>query len=225
MLQAMETDFDEDALSHLLNESDDETEEPIELSPDFSDSNVLAELLADDDSEKSTATEANELEDIQELDNLDFDELLMNIEEESSKISEDDLELSDDFDLGEDFNEGLDLDIGDDLIDASINDIEDNPPEDFISVDSLLSDSSEGTSEEEPYDKTSINVGLDEFPEFASELNHEDDDNGMEAKLDLAKVYIEIDDKENAEIILMDVVANGDIQQQLDAQQLLDNLM
>jgi pilus assembly protein FimV len=40
----------------------------------------------------------------------------------------------------------------------------------------------------------------------------------------LAKVYIEIGDNENAEVILQDVVAKGDAQQQFDAQQLLDNI-
>ena len=43
-------------------------------------------------------------------------------------------------------------------------------------------------------------------------------------KLDLAKVYIEIGDNENAEVILQDVVKKGDAQQQFDAQQLLDNI-
>ena len=78
----------------------------------------------------------------------------------------------------------------------------------------------------EPYDKSKIDVGLDEFPEFAGEGEDIDDldENGMAAKLDLAKVYIEIGDAENAEIILMDVVEHGDAQQQFEAQQLLDNL-
>ena len=48
--------------------------------------------------------------------------------------------------------------------------------------------------------------------------------NGVAAKLDLAKVYLEIGDIENAEVILMDVVEIGDAQQQYEAQQLLDNL-
>jgi pilus assembly protein FimV len=226
-LKAMESDFDEDALSHLLSESDnEESSEPIELTPDFSDSNVLSDLLSEEDIEDVVTNEVSELDDIQELDNLDFDELLLNIEEESSNSDTDSFGLSDDLDITDntESNPTSDLDIGDDLIDDSINNIEDSNEEDFVTVDSLLSDSLEGNSGDEPYDKSSIEVGLDEFPEFSGEFDQEDDDSGMEAKLDLAKVYIEIDDKENAEIILMDVVAKGDIQQQLDAQQLLDNL-
>ena len=186
---------------------------------------MLADLLADDDIDKKTIAEASEINDIQELDNLDFDELLANIEEETTPENVEEFELNDEFDAELVLDSSLD--IGDDLIASlpaeSTNELE----KDFVSVDSLLSDSFEGTTLEEPYDKTSIDVGLDEFPEFGGDMTTEDidDDNGMEAKLDLAKVYIEIDDKENAEVILLDVVVKGDPQQQLDAQQLLDNLM
>ena len=79
----------------------------------------------------------------------------------------------------------------------------------------------------EPYEKMNIDVGLGEFPEFSGNITEgdiDDDDNGIAAKLDLAKVYLEIGDNENAEVILLDVVKQGDAQQQFDAQQLLDNI-
>jgi len=213
--------------------------EPIELSPDFTDSNVLADLLADNETEKEVAAEASEIEDIQELDNLDFDDLLANIEEETTPEetelfeindeSDTEIDLTDDFDSEINLGSDSELDLSESITDsnttkASHNDTD--PEDDFISVDSLLSDSFEGSAIEEPYDKTKINVGLDEFPEFSGEMgDDDDDDNGIEAKLDLARVYLEIGDKENAEVILMDVVAKGDPQQQLDAQSLLDGLM
>ena len=50
------------------------------------------------------------------------------------------------------------------------------------------------------------------------------DKNGMSAKLDLAKVYIEIGDQDNALAVLEEVVKQGDTQQQTLAQELLDNL-
>ena len=46
----------------------------------------------------------------------------------------------------------------------------------------------------------------------------------MAAKLDLAKVYIEIGDQDNAQVILEEVIKRGDAQQQVTAQDLLDNL-
>jgi pilus assembly protein FimV len=46
----------------------------------------------------------------------------------------------------------------------------------------------------------------------------------MSAKLDLAKMYIEISDEENAEVILQEVLLNGDNTQQVKAKRLLDTL-
>ena len=132
------------------------------------------------------------------------------------------------FDNEDDFSLGLDdaLDIGDDLVSDNNLDVDFNMEEDdFVSVDSLLSESSSSTITEEPYRNTDFDLGLDEFPEFSGNNSaEEDDDNGIAAKLDLAKVYIEIGDSENAEVILQDVVEKGDAQQQFDAQQLLDNI-
>ena len=227
-LAAISGDFDESTLTNLLN--DEKTDNNlVELSPDFTDSNVLADLLSDDDSpieeesKKSAADNAEEVAGIKELDNLDFDDLLANIEEESGQASSDEFEFSESFDIGDDFES----DVEEDLESESNNSRKENNEEDFISVDSLLSDSLLDGKPTEPYEKMKIDVGLSEFPEFSGNITDEDiddDDNGIAAKLDLAKVYIEIGDQENAEVILLDVVKQGDAQQQFDAQQLLDNL-
>jgi len=227
-LAAISGDFDESTLTNLLN--DEKTDNNlVELSPDFTDSNVLADLLSDDDSpieeesKKSAADNAEEVAGIKELDNLDFDDLLANIEEESGQASSDEFEFSESFDIGDDFES----DVEEDLESESNHSHKENNEEDFISVDSLLSDSLLDGKPTEPYEKMKIDVGLSEFPEFSGNITDEDiddDDNGIAAKLDLAKVYIEIGDQENAEVILLDVVKQGDAQQQFDAQQLLDNL-
>ena len=230
ILNDISSDFDESTLTELLNDEDeDQAQAPVELSPDFTDSNVLADLLSDDtneaDNEKpAEKTEATEINDIQELDSLDFDELLANIEEEAPASSDDDFDLSDDFEIDES-TDNLALD---DAIEKSPEAIEKNQ-DDFISVDSLISDTlSDSTEQMEPYEQTNIDVGLGDFPEFTNDVNQidvdEEDDNGAAAKLDLAKVYIEIGDSENAEVILQDVVKIGDAEQQFEAQQLLDNI-
>ncbi|MGL1958124.1 MAG: hypothetical protein OCD00_12495, partial [Colwellia sp.] len=222
------SDFDESILTDLLNE-EEPTEAVVELSPDFSDQNVLADLLADkeDSGDSEKITVANEIEDIQELDNLDFDELLANIEEESSvsQGSESSGFNQNEVDYAIDISNNLD----ESLVQASSFGITDKEPneDDFISVDSLLSESLDTVDTKEPYKKEHIDVGLNEYPEFtegANLIDVDDDDNGMAAKLDLAKVYFEIGDKENAEVILLDVVVKGDAQQQYEAQQLLDDL-
>ncbi len=216
--------FDEDSLAELLNNEAADT--AVELTPDFSDQNVLADLLNDNENnDKSQVSEATEINDIQELDSLDFDELLANIEEESSVASR-----------SANFNENLE--ISDDFSLADFDNISSNIPsndtkkttgneQDFLSVDSLLSESQDEVSDNEPYNKANIDVGLNEFPEFTDGVNKIDvdvDKNGMAAKLDLAKVYIEIGDQDNAQVILQEVIKQGDTQQQVVAQELLDNL-
>ncbi|MDX2368290.1 MAG: FimV/HubP family polar landmark protein, partial [Colwellia sp.] len=217
--------FDEDTLAELL--SDQASEYAVELSPDFSDQNVLADLLndIDENNDNSQVPEATEINDIQELDSLDFDELLSNIEEESTVASQ-----------SVDFNENLD--VGDNFSLADFDNITSNIPsndnkqtieneKEFVSVDSLLSESQYEVSDNEPYNKANIDVGLNQFPEFTDGVNKVDvdvDENGMAAKLDLAKVYIEIGDQDNALVILQEVIKQGDTQQQVAAQELLDNL-
>jgi len=151
--------------------------------------------------------------------------LLANIEEESVVAGE-----------SVDFNENLtandDLELaGFNNIDSNLSTVDSEPvnenEKDFVSVDSLLSESQYEVSDNEPYDKANIDVGLNEFPEFTDGVNPIDvdlDKNGMSAKLDLAKVYIEIGDQDNALAVLEEVVKQGDNQQQALAQELLDNL-
>jgi pilus assembly protein FimV len=221
--------FDEDTLAELLNDqtNDQTSDYTTELTPDFSDQNVLSGLLNDNESDddKSIVSEATEINDIQELDSLDFDELLANIEEESSVTAQ-----------SADFNE--DLDVGDDFSLSDFDSITSNIPsndnqklndneKNFVSVDSLLSESQNEARYNEPYDKPKMDVGLNEFPEFTNGVNKVDvdiDENGMTAKLDLAKVYIEIGDNDNAHVILQEVVREGDTQQKIVAQELLDSL-
>lgn len=207
--------------------NEDSTEQAIELTPDFSDQNVLADLLSDngDNDENSQVSEAAEINDIQELDSLDFDELLANIEEESS-VANQSVDFNDNLDIGDDLSiEGFDH--IDSVSPSKDNDLAIDNEQDFLSVDSLLSDSQDEINEIEPYDKAQIDVGLNEFPEFTDGVNPIDvdiDENGMAAKLDLAKVYIEIGDLDNAHVILEEVTKQGDTQQQVIAQEMLDNL-
>ncbi len=213
--------FDESTLSQLLND-EQQSSSVVELSPDFTDQNVLADLLAEDDEHRQEIIEASEMDDIQELDSLDFDELLANIEEESMVST---ISATTKIDAVDDINTSVE--VTDTVEPAEIDSAKVNPMEDFVSVDSLLSDSFDARQIEEPYNKANIEVGLGEFPEFTEDVNEidvDEDEQGLAAKLDLAKVYIEIGDLENAEVILCDVVSQGDAQQQFEAQQLLDHI-
>ncbi|MCW9082313.1 MAG: hypothetical protein OQK09_12445 [Colwellia sp.] len=216
--------FDEETLSELL--SDKAAEQTVELTPDFTDQNVLADLLNDSDENDSNAiSEASEINDIQELDNLEFDELLANIEEESSVANQ-----VADFNQDDDLDSPISLDDFDDPNShlGAVNEQEsNNDAQNFVSVDSLLSASQDEQVIDEPYNEDNIDVGLDEYSEFTKDVNPIDvdiDENGMAAKLDLAKVYLEIGDADNAHVILQEIIKQGNNQQKLEAQGLLDNL-
>ena len=225
--EAFDEAFDEDTLVKLLN--DEESEPAIELMPDFSDQKVLADLLNDNvDDSDNQVSEANEINDIQELNNLDFDELLANIEEESS-VANQPVDFNQNLDIGdeiilEDFDN---FNASNDFIPSGSGESS-NDQESFVSVDSLLSDSQEEVSSVEPYEKANIDVGLNDFPEFTDDVNHIDvdaDENGVAAKLDLAKVYLEIGDEDNAQVILKEVVKLGDHHQQAEARTLLNEFL
>ena len=207
--------FTEAELSQLLTDGSlegdadhpqDISPEAIELSPDFTDGDVLAELLAE-----TADSDEDELDVIEELANVDFDELLANIEEESATTpTEHD-------------------DIGDQLIDNSFTEEniqkaqEKEATNDYVSVDELISDSLDEDDISEPYEKTNIDVGLGQFAQNESGVDV-DENGSMSSKLDLAKMYIEMSDEENAQVILQEVIFKGDTAQQVEAQALLDSL-
>ena len=212
----------ESALSQLLTDVDLEeasavgSTDSIGLAPDFSDEEVLAELLAETEEElkDEAVMQASAKDVIEELDNVDFDELLANIEEESTTatVEQGDVELS------------LD-DIGDDLIETNIDkNIQGvGATEDYVSVDDLLSETLDEVDSSEPYEKTNIDVGLGQFAENDTGIDV-DVDGSMSSKLDLAKMYIEMGDEESAQVVLQDVISKGDAEQQLEAKKTLDSL-
>ena len=214
VIASLDDDFDEEALAKLLSDEDDESlaAENEENLPDYNDSNVLADLLNDVESGEE-AKKPVEINDIEQLDSVEFDELLADIAEETA-----DLDLNEPNELIDD------LDIGDDLL-ASTD--EKASPEDFVDVDNLIAEGMDSALEEEPYNKQQIDVGLDEYPEFTENVNPIDVDEenltGMAQKLDLAKVYIDMEDYENAEVLLKEVMAKGDDKQGSEAQKLLNS--
>ncbi len=220
--EQLSTDFDESTLNQLLND-EKESKTAAELTPDYTDSSVLADLLADEDSENSSDqfNQTSEINDIEQLDDIDFDELLSSIEEETTQNNTESLDLSS---MASDDEENTDINDNSDELSA-------NKDQDFIAVDDLIADTLDDVSAKkstEPYQQSNIDVGLGEFPEFTNSVNDldvdDEDDSGVAAKLDLAKVYIEIGDLENAEVILKDVVSLGDEEQQKEAKLLLEHI-
>ncbi|MCS3454172.1 pilus assembly protein FimV [Aeromonas sp. BIGb0405] len=99
--------------------------------------------------------------------------------------------------------------------------------DDFVEIDSLLADANANQSEQEPYQGFSLNVGLDGFPEVLPEsagFDVDADDGGVGAKLDLARAYLEIDDKESARELLVEASEQGNDKQRSEAEKLLKRL-
>ena len=91
----------------------------------------------------------------------------------------------------------------------------------------LLAEADATTTEQEPYQGFSLDVGLDGFPEVLPESTGFDvdaDDGGVGAKLDLARAYLEIDDKESARELLQEAAAQGSEHQRSEAEKLLRRL-
>ncbi|TKB45090.1 FimV/HubP family polar landmark protein [Thalassotalea mangrovi] len=99
--------------------------------------------------------------------------------------------------------------------------------DDFVEIEEIIAENELADDDIEPYQEGKIDVGLDEFPEFTQNVNPvnvDDDKHGVNAKLDLAQVYIEIGDEDNAAVILKNVMKLGNSAQQQQAQQLLYSL-
>lgn len=98
---------------------------------------------------------------------------------------------------------------------------------DFVEIDKLLAEANASSAEQEPYQGFSLDVGLDGFPEVLPESTGFDvdaDDGGVGAKLDLARAYLEIDDKESARELLQEAAAQGSEHQRNEAEKLLKRL-
>ncbi|MFC5707454.1 FimV/HubP family polar landmark protein [Aeromonas eucrenophila] len=98
---------------------------------------------------------------------------------------------------------------------------------DYVEIDKLLAEANASNAEQEPYQGFSLDVGLDGFPEVLPESTGFDvdaDDGGVGAKLDLARAYLEIDDKESARELLQEAAAQGSEHQRTEAERLLKRL-
>lgn len=101
--------------------------------------------------------------------------------------------------------------------------------EEFIDIDKLLNEVSQQPAnvEDEPYDQVKLDVGLDEYSNNLVDSNAvdiDDENNRFGAQLDLARAYLEIEDKEGAKSILEPLAGAGDAAQQAEVNKLLSRL-
>ncbi|SQD76594.1 FimV/HubP family polar landmark protein [Moritella yayanosii] len=101
--------------------------------------------------------------------------------------------------------------------------------EEFIDIDKLLNEASQQPASiaDEPYDKVKLDVGLDEYSNTLLDSNTvviDDETNRVSAQLDLARAYLEIEDKDGAKSILEPLAGAGDASQQAEVNTLLSRL-
>ena len=96
----------------------------------------------------------------------------------------------------------------------------------FIDIDRLLNEADEETVETDLYQELDVDMGeLDSLMGNTSMVDVDDAENSINAKLDLARAYIEIDDNDSARALLKEVELDGNERQQAEASGLIKELV
>ena len=206
----LELDLPEDGLDELAEVAG--SEESIDLDMDSldlgSEFDELPELDADDAVVLEVDDELPTLDDMQELNDLEIaaDEELSSLDADLASLDDDLSDLSS-------------ADNHDDVVEISLSEADELPTLEEFEV-------SEDASSE------AVELGGD-LPELSSEDDDLDLDTDLdflsgtdesETKLDLARAYIDMDDKDGAREILQEVLDEGSDGQKQEANQLLDGL-
>ena len=96
-----------------------------------------------------------------------------------------------------------------------------------MTIDELMAQvNDEPTSEVDEEEALQLDVGLDEFPDVIGEVTDVDVDNDSEASgnLDLAKIYIEMNDFDGAKKLLQKVLEEGSESLKDEARGVLDKM-
>ena len=210
------SDLDDDLDEELDADLDDDVKSEESQDESIVDTEATVETDLFDDDEMDLEAELSELDDEEtEVIEMDADEDLM---EETGQASNDfsdddflaDLDTVDDLD-----DDSSEADTsGDELADA----LEDESDDGFEESLSLDEDEEATTFETEQADDDmdeDIDLGLDDLM---------DEGDVIETKLDLAKAYIEMGDTEGAKNLLDEVKAEGNDDQQAEANKLLDDM-
>lgn len=95
----------------------------------------------------------------------------------------------------------------------------------YIDIDRLLNDADESEAESDPYQSLDVDVGdIDSLMGDTPMVDVDDEENSVNAKLDLARAYIEIDDNDSAKVLLQEVQRDGNGRQQEEAASLLKSI-
>ncbi|GMQ45957.1 FimV/HubP family polar landmark protein [Vibrio sp. 10N] len=96
----------------------------------------------------------------------------------------------------------------------------------FMTIDELMAQVDDGDAADQEEEELKLDVGLDEFPDVIGPISEVDVDCDSEAagNLDMAKIYIEMNDYQGAVKLLEKVLLEGSGQIEQEARQLLSKL-
>ncbi|WP_277868757.1 FimV/HubP family polar landmark protein, partial [Shewanella sp. 10N.286.51.B7] len=95
----------------------------------------------------------------------------------------------------------------------------------FIDIDKLLNDADEDVELSDQYKDVDVDMGeVNALIGNAEMIDVDDEENSVNAKLDLARAYIEIEDEDAAKAILKEVQIDGNERQQTEAGKLLNDM-
>ncbi len=208
-----------------INEEDDAAPEIETSEDDADDAGLEIDLAVPELESASSETDDNALDMSLEIQEDDAS-IELDIEEDNAGTEADD-EISLDFDMTADGDGETDLSIesSEDISSDSEMDIEFNLDDDSESSEDDISLDFDGTVE------IPKSVDLDEddddddehtvFVPRASQPDEQSADDEIATKLDLAKAYVELGDKDSAKVILDEVMADGNDEQRKQAEDLL----
>ncbi|WP_163937349.1 FimV/HubP family polar landmark protein [Paraferrimonas sp. SM1919] len=192
-----------------------------------------SDTLTDIENEK--AVDAFSMEDTRSLDAL-WEEA-MGIEEQ---VKQEDLTNDENHSESESESESavdIELEQSDEYQPLAIDDLDDVEPvgiedkeidmseqkdiQEFIDIEKLLDETKEVELEKDPYDEVNIDFSnIEQLIEKEPVVDVDSTENSINAKLDLAKAYIEIGDIDNAISLLEEVESMGSDEQKIEAQEL-----
>ncbi|EDQ01026.1 FimV/HubP family polar landmark protein [Shewanella benthica] len=95
----------------------------------------------------------------------------------------------------------------------------------FIDIDRLLNEADEEVVDMDQYKELDIDMGeLDSLMGNPAMVDVDDEENSVNAKLDLARAYIEIDDNDSAKALIKEVLLDGNDRQKEEANGLINSL-
>ena len=168
---------------------------------DFSELTTDTELTTSSDDITDITSEA-ELAELDPMPDAQFDSLMSELEAMAENLQQSETEIvaEPDVELLQETEEAPGEVDGFDFTD-----------DDFVEIDTLLANAELQDENPERFNQLNVDVGLEDYADIIGEHERRDvdkEDAGFSAKLDLVRAYIEIDDRESADLLLDDILAS-----------------